>query len=269
MPAGLQFGFGMQRLLDANQRYMRSSLPVYLRLRNFVDPQTQQWAQLGFQIAPTGAPAGSSNAPVAFTFVAQGAGTVHSITIGTNTYSYTEELGQSSDQLAAAMAESAATPQNNLLPDDQYVIVSVNANVITLTPMGVSGAVIPLSATDGNINALMWVTNDPSQTLNDAKGVTDILIDPPPSITMTSSRNILASQGKLRFGARDVRISATFTDAQVKDRALANQALVWRGPEVVGLVTENLLLSIESVIHEELAGKTVQWFLQCNALELR
>lgn len=269
MPCSLQFGYGMQRLLDAQQRFMRSSLPFYLRRRNFVDPQTQPWAQLGFQIAPTGAPAGSSNSPVPFTFTAQGIGTVHSITVGTNTYLYTETSGQTSNQVAAAIAAGAVTELGLVITFDPYVSVSVVNNVVTLTPVGLSGAVIPASASDGNTNALMWITINPSLTLASTTGTTDTLIDPPPSVTMTSSRNILASQGKLRFGARDVRVSASFVDKQCALRGITKQRLVWEDSTVIGLVSENLVLSIESVIHEELAGKTIQWFLQCNCNELR
>ena len=54
MPAGLQFGYGFRRLFDANQRYMRPAGPVYLRMRNFADPQMQPWAQYGFAISPSG-----------------------------------------------------------------------------------------------------------------------------------------------------------------------------------------------------------------------
>ncbi len=100
-------------------------------------------------------------------------------------------------------------------------------------------------------------------------GTTDIPILPPPYVDMVSTRNILLSEGKLRFGARIVSISHTFVAAQVKAQGLTDQNLVWRGPLVVGLVTENLLCSIEFIDHEELAGQTINWRLTCNVNELR
>lgn len=106
-------------------------------------------------------------------------------------------------------------------------------------------------------------------------GVTDIPIKPPPYIRMVSQRNILMSEGKLRFGARVIHISGTFVDAQVRAQGITGatweqkQNLVWRAPSVVGLVSEGLLFSIEDIAHEELAGQTINWLLTCNAGEIR
>jgi hypothetical protein len=157
MPQGVQSSFGVQRLIDAQQRWARASFPVYLRLRNFPDVQGQQWAQLGFRIAPSGGPV----------------------------------------------------------------------------------------------------------------GVTDILIDPPPGVRMVSIHNIGMSAGKLRFGARIFQISATFVNKQVVAQGLTDQNLVWRGPNVVGLVSEELLFSIEDIKHAEYSGQTISWQITANANEIR
>lgn len=158
MPYGPNFGFGAQRLIDSNQRFMRGGGPVYLRLRNFPDIQEDAFAQLGFAIAPTG---------------------------------------------------------------------------------------------------------------TELVGTTDVLIDPPCSVEPVSVRDIGRSMGKLRFGARVFTVSGSFVDAQVSAQGLCDQALVWRGSNVVGLVTDNLLFSIEDVVHKELAGKTVLWLLTCNSNEIK
>ena len=50
----MNFGLGFQRLLDAQQKYVRNSLPVYLRLRDFEPVNTTLWGQLGFSISPSG-----------------------------------------------------------------------------------------------------------------------------------------------------------------------------------------------------------------------
>lgn len=61
MPAGLQFGYGMQRLIDANQRFVRAGHPVYYRYRNFADPQTSQAQAMGFAVSVSGALAGTTD----------------------------------------------------------------------------------------------------------------------------------------------------------------------------------------------------------------
>jgi hypothetical protein len=156
MPSGLQFGFGMQRLIDAQMRYVRNAHTVYLRLRNFPDlQQVSQAVQLGFAITPSG----------------------------------------------------------------------------------------------------------------NQVGTEDIQIDPPPSVKMISIHNIGQSMGKLRFGARQFLISATFVEQQKALQGLTHQDLVFRGPNVVGLVVDNQLFSIENIAHEELAGHTVIYTLTCNGPE--
>lgn len=155
---GLQFGYGITRLLDAHQRFVRAGYPVYLRLKNFTPVQNEMWAQLGYSIAPTGT----------------------------------------------------------------------------------------------------------AQT-----GTEDILIDPPPSVASISIHNIGMSAGKLRFGARRFLISQTFVSAQMQAQGLTAARMVWEGPNVLGLVTETLLFSIEDIKHQEVTGTTVSWTLTCNANELR
>jgi hypothetical protein len=54
MPYGISFGYGLQRLIDSQLQFTRTSHPTFLRLRQFPDVQYQQFAQLGFSIAPTG-----------------------------------------------------------------------------------------------------------------------------------------------------------------------------------------------------------------------
>lgn len=99
-------------------------------------------------------------------------------------------------------------------------------------------------------------------------GTTDIEISPPCSVEPVSVHNIGQSMGKLRFGAKVFVVSATFVDAQVAEQGLSDQSLVWRGSNVVGLVADNQLFSIEDVVKKEIAGKTVVWILTCNAAEI-
>ena len=101
------------------------------------------------------------------------------------------------------------------------------------------------------------------------KGFTDILIDPPPNIEMVSMHNIGQSGGKLRFGARIVTVSQGFVAQQAAAQGLTDQNLVWRGPQVVGLVSESLMFSIVDINHSELSATSVYWYLTCNVSELR
>lgn len=157
MPYNVNFGYGVRRLLDSHQRYMRAGNPVYLRLRNFPDVQNQEWAQLGFAIAPTGATTGTQ----------------------------------------------------------------------------------------------------------------DVLIDPPPAEQVVSLRDIGRSMGKLRYGAHRFIISDTFVQAQAKEMSLDDSSVLFRQPTVVGLVTNNILYSIEDIVSEQIAGATISWSITGNGNEIR
>lgn len=61
MPAGQSFGYGIQRLIDADLRYIRNAHPTYLRLRNFPDLQNNLATQMGFTMQPTGEPTGTQD----------------------------------------------------------------------------------------------------------------------------------------------------------------------------------------------------------------
>jgi hypothetical protein len=157
MPAGINFGFGIQRLIDAQQRYTRATTEVYLRISAFNEPaeETTQWNQLGFAISPTG--------------------------------------------------------------------------VMT--------------------------------------GTRDILIDPPPSVHSMSLHNIGMSGGKLRFGAKQFLISATFVDKWALNLGYSDPKDVFG--ESVGLVNGNLLYSVEDIQHETVTGRIISWLITCNANEIR
>lgn len=55
-------GPGIQRILDAQLGFVRNSLPVWVRTRNFVvPPNTTLAGQLGFAISPTGSNVGTTD----------------------------------------------------------------------------------------------------------------------------------------------------------------------------------------------------------------
>lgn len=100
-------------------------------------------------------------------------------------------------------------------------------------------------------------------------GTVDILISPPPSSSMISVHNIGMSEGKLRFGARLFQVSQEFVSAQMAALGYTDPRQVWIGAKTVGLITENLLFSIEDIKERYVCGTQVAWILTCNANELR
>lgn len=62
---GLNLGFGIQRLIDAQQRYIQNSrTPIMLRLRNFTPPQNELYAQLGYTITPASGETGTTDVQI-------------------------------------------------------------------------------------------------------------------------------------------------------------------------------------------------------------
>ena len=113
-------------------------------------------------------------------------------------------------------------------------------------------------------------------------GTTDILIDPPPSVRLVSMHTVAMAQqagSSLRAGARNVTVSHTWVLAQMAaqwflamcsaNNLNANDpTLVFRGPIVLGIVSDNLLLELVDITHEDAFGQPMTWFIVCNAHEL-
>jgi hypothetical protein len=98
-------------------------------------------------------------------------------------------------------------------------------------------------------------------------GTTDVFIDPWPCHNTMSLHNIGMSGGKLRFGAVQFFISATFITQQAALLGLPDPYQVWE--QVLGLVSENVLFSIEDIQHEDVSGQILNWIIVCNRNELR
>lgn len=54
-------GYGIQRVLDAQLNFVRNTLPVYLRMRNFQPPSGTLAGQLGFAMSPSGSNVGTTD----------------------------------------------------------------------------------------------------------------------------------------------------------------------------------------------------------------
>lgn len=100
-------------------------------------------------------------------------------------------------------------------------------------------------------------------------GMSDVQIAPPPSSKLVSMHNIGMSQGKLRFGAREFLISATFINAQQSALGLATPDALWLSSQFVGIVGYGSLWSVEEYSPDEAGAVPVAWLTRCNANELR
>ena len=122
----------------------------------------------------------------------------------------------------------------------------------------------------GDVRNKQWamlgfsITPDPA---NAPVGTTDVQIVPWPSHNPLSLHNIGMSGGKLRFGAVSFFISATFITGQAALLQFDDPYKVWE--QVLGIVCENKLYSIEDIQHEDISGSLINWILLCNANELR
>lgn len=102
-------------------------------------------------------------------------------------------------------------------------------------------------------------------------GTTDTQVYPLPAIAVVSMRTLeaaLASGVSLRAGARRITISHTWVAAQQALKNFATPQQVFTDASVVGLVTDNLLLTIEDITHKDAFGQIIEWNLICNTSEL-
>lgn len=112
-------------------------------------------------------------------------------------------------------------------------------------------------------------------------GYVDILILPPPATQALGMHDIGLSGGKLMFGARRFFISNTFVQSMLDTypniKGSFNVFRNWDSPDgtgqtegtayVQGLIYNNQIYSIEDIGRREIAGKTINWVLQCNTHE--
>lgn len=126
-----------------------------------------------------------------------------------------------------------------------------------------------------------FVYTPPSTGPTVPTGTTDILIDPPASVRIISMHTIAMAQmanASLKAGAREVTISHTWVVNQMQQPWFLNMCtannldntdpkLLFRGPVVIGIVTDKLLLETVDVTHEDAFGQPMTWFVFCNASE--
>lgn len=103
-------------------------------------------------------------------------------------------------------------------------------------------------------------------------GTTDILIDPPPEITIVSMHNLgmaAAAGVALKAGARTITISHTWVAARQAQMGYNTPQQVFNDKSVTGIVTDNLLLEPVDITHPDDAfDEIISWRLLCNCSEL-
>ena len=107
-----------------------------------------------------------------------------------------------------------------------------------------------------------------SPTGGQSTGFTDELVDPPAHVTEVSLHDIGLNAPKLMFGARRFRISETFVAEQMRKNNLTDPYQVFRRSQVVGLLYNGRLFSIESITHEDAGGEVIEWLIIANASEV-
>ena len=103
-------------------------------------------------------------------------------------------------------------------------------------------------------------------------GYSDILISPPASTFMVSSKNISDLPGlRLNFSSRIFEISHTFVNDQMNTHDISDPREVFRerdGHPALGIYYLSRLYSIEAIIPRESCGEIIKWRLMCNDVEV-
>jgi hypothetical protein len=103
--------------------------------------------------------------------------------------------------------------------------------------------------------------------VTDPSGVTDLEINPPPDVRAMSLHNIGLNAAKLYFGAHEFTISHTWVLRRMVDMGTDDPYQVFRNQQVVGLVYNNRVFSIESVQADSVNNEIIQWSVVGNMLE--
>lgn len=102
-------------------------------------------------------------------------------------------------------------------------------------------------------------------------GTQDILIQPQPEIKLVSMHTLAMAQSagvELRDGARKVTISHSWVLARQRQMGYSTPQQVFNDSSVVGIVSDNLLMEVVNMIHNDIYGNIVSWLLTCNTSEL-
>lgn len=104
-------------------------------------------------------------------------------------------------------------------------------------------------------------------TGSELAGTSDIEIEPPPDVQALSQRDIGLLGANLKFGAHSFLISHTWVLKRMEELALTDPRQVFRAANVVGIVYQERLYSIEELKPEDVHNETISWMVLGNALE--
>ena len=98
-------------------------------------------------------------------------------------------------------------------------------------------------------------------------GVTDVKINPPPSVEPVSMHNIGLNSARLQFGAHKFMISHTFVLQRMQEKGYTDPYQVFRSDEVIGLYHNNRLFSMESIVPHATGSSVIYWDIIANVQE--
>lgn len=106
-------------------------------------------------------------------------------------------------------------------------------------------------------------------TDDSTSGFTDIEIYPSPYVSKVSLHDIGLNSAKLFFGAAEFAVSGNFVTELARVLGYEDEYQVFRNTNVIGLMYNNRLYSIESAVPEATADETIYWSILCNAQETK
>lgn len=98
-------------------------------------------------------------------------------------------------------------------------------------------------------------------------GVSDILIDPPPAVSVMSMHDIGLNQGNLMFGAHEFHVSHTWVMEQMEANNYDDPYLVFRSANIVGIFYNGRLFSLESITPQAVGNEILNWLIVGNQIE--
>ncbi len=104
--------------------------------------------------------------------------------------------------------------------------------------------------------------------LADAPGYRDIQIDPPASVEAVSMHDIGLNQVALSFGATKFKVSHTFVLRMMQMRGYSDPYEVWNADDLIGLIYNGGLYSIDSLLPETQSGEIICWIIIGNRAEV-
>ena len=111
----------------------------------------------------------------------------------------------------------------------------------------------------------IWTPTQPDDQAD--TGFTDLQIAPPPDVSPVSMHNIGILGTRLQFGAHKFMISHTFVINQMNLNSLTDPYQVWRAKNIIGIVYNQRIFSLESIVPITAGADIISWDIVGNMIE--